>query len=736
MLGQILKHAVPILFAILALRESRPALAADKPPETTNLTVSQMQAGGYVFDKGNRLVTDPRLKISFTPMFETFRSQAPLNCNVRIQWTGGGLIQGRILCDFYASERYVGSWKSDEVAANEETLVFPLTLPSSPLYNERDLYNLRIAFETEDRTIIMDQRDLPIESGWARNYVVGVVAPDGVTRITGFHSEKQAPQIADIFQLANFHDLTIHATQLVSNTSPILTRELPLDPMRFTAFDLVVVSPESLREIRPPQWQALTTWIRAGGRACLCATMPVPENLRAAWRELFNERPDSSRLTFSEKGIPEFTDGGTRLRVRAGCGRVICLTESVDVDSFEWREDVMWLYGVREKRRTEIHDSGAWSIGKIPPNDEKFRQTFHPLAPVKRPLADLRRPLNSPEIGTVSPVTIFLLLGTCLMLIGPVDYYVLGRLGMRKLTWVFLPVVALTTTWATMRVSQSALGAKDYARSVSIADLDSVGKVCRVSRIEQRYAGRQSIDHRTMTSSLRVDFERPLIGWNSNSNPLVPWGGDDLSKQPPLRYAGKITGNYEVLEPMFQWSPRLFRESTFGDDPRINSAPLQSINWPEIEDAFWSTKDGLKKVRELVRNVLPTAVVFVRIGGQTVPCDPNVEPKPEVKGSFALPESAGRALGSEGAERLVHIIGSATSCPLTYDEAGEEGLPAVKRPHGLFGLVRERSPTCGADLEDFQWIDSDDQTEAVLLILIEGEDSVIYRRRLAVNNRE
>ena len=55
------------------------------------------------------------------------------------------------------------------------------------------------------------------------------------------------------------------------------------------------------------------------------------------------------------------------------------------------------------------------------------------------------------------------------------------------------------------------------------------------------------------------------------------------------------------------------------------------------------------------------------------------------------------------------------------------------RPFGLFGLVRERSPTCGADLEDFQWIDSEDPTEAVLMILLPGEDSVIYRRRLAIS---
>ena len=346
MFGQWGKRTAPIVLALVAFFAAFPAPAEDKPPEPTDLTVSQMRSGGFVFDKGTRLEKDPRLKISFTPMFETFRSQAPLNVNVRIQWTGSGLLTGHVLCDMYAFERYVGSWRSDEVVANQETLQFPLTLPSSPLYNERDLFDLRIAFETDDRTILMDPRDLPIESHWSRNYVVCVVAPENVTRIAGFRSDKKSPQVADIFQIANFHDLPVHAAQLVTNTAPIVTRELPLDPIRFTAFDLVVVAPESLREIRPAQWQALATWIRAGGRVCLMATQPVPEALRPAWRELFNDQSDATQLTFTEKGIPQFAEAGTRLRFRAGCGRVLCLTEAADIESKDWLADVLWLYGV------------------------------------------------------------------------------------------------------------------------------------------------------------------------------------------------------------------------------------------------------------------------------------------------------------------------------------------------------------------------------------------------------
>ncbi|HVJ87904.1 MAG TPA: hypothetical protein VM452_19735 [Caulifigura sp.] len=738
MAGRLLRLAfLGLLFGVATLL---PRIAAGEEQEAPEFTVRQMQEGGFVFDKGTRFVKDPRLKISMTPMFETFRTQAPLNVNVRLQWTGSGLLEGRVLCDMYAFERYVGSWKSHELAVNDQILSFPLTLPPSPLYNDRDLFNLRIAFEASDRTILMDQRDLPVESGWSRNLVVGIVAPEGVSRISGFKAQGTSPQVADLFQVASFHDIPTHSSQFVTNHAPVITRDLPLDPLRLTAFDLILLSPEALREIKLPQWQALSKWIRAGGRACLVATVPVPENLRPAWRELFNERPEDPKLTFSDTGRAEFASGGSTLRVRAGCGRILCLNEPASVDTRAWLDDSLWLIGVREGVRSSILANGKWAIGPV----TGLPTTFHPLVPTMRPIPQLRQPLNSPEVGRVSPMTVLFLLGTCLMLIGPVDYFVLGRLGMRKLTWVFLPCVAIATTWATMRVSQSSLGAKDYAMSLSIADLDSVGKVTRVSRIEQRYAGREGVHQRTESGVLRLDFERALLGWNATSNGLVQWdqngirAGDEASNQPPLRYEGRITGGYSVFEPMFQWSPRLFRETTFGDDPRVNAAPLARIDWPALSRITWATPDGRSNIRELVRKAMPEADVYVRFGLTTWDCS-KTEPLDDTRNRLNANQIVvnGQVLQGgppepEGPEALVKVVGQATSCQRTYRDFSDNQRSGVVRPYGLFGLVRERAPTCGADLEDLQWIDAEDPTEAVLMILVKGEDSVIYRRRLAI----
>ena len=82
-------------------------------------------------------------------------------------------------------------------------------------------------------------------------------------------------------------------------------------------------------------------------------------------------------------------------------------------------------------------------------------------------------------------------------------------------------------------------------------------------------------------------------------------------------------------------------------------------------------------------------------------------------------------------DAFLQLVARSTSSPLTCTERGNNYRTEVSRPHGLFGLVRERSPTGGADLEDFQWIDDDDRTEGVLMVQVSGEDGVIFRRRLS-----
>src|SRR5262245_9443217 len=59
-------------------------------------TVGDAQSGGFVAELSGPFVKDRQLKMSIIPQFQILRGQAPLNCLVRLQWDGPGLLEGRV----------------------------------------------------------------------------------------------------------------------------------------------------------------------------------------------------------------------------------------------------------------------------------------------------------------------------------------------------------------------------------------------------------------------------------------------------------------------------------------------------------------------------------------------------------------------------------------------------------------------------------------------------------------
>jgi hypothetical protein len=235
------------------------------------------------------------------------------------------------------------------------------------------------------------------------------------------------------------------------------------------------------------------------------------------------------------------------------------------------------------------------------------------------------------------------------------------------------------------------------------------------------FSGTETVRTETPGSAFRVDFERPLIGWDGSPTPLLPNEGsrsDDESNYPPVRYSGRVSGSYEIAEPMLQWAPRLFRETTFGPDSRVKGDAVAKINWRAIEALDWWTAENRATIREHVVNAVPDAVVYLRTGLETIEC----APAPSDSAGFVI--QSGVQLPPDDPRSLIRVVGNATSCSRII------GFKGRMVPHSLFGLVRERSPTCGPDLEDLAWIDAEDKSEAVLLISIPGNDTVIFRRRL------
>jgi hypothetical protein len=672
-------------------------------------SVGNAQRGGFVSELGGPFVKDPQLKMSFVPQFQMLRGQGPLNCLVRLQWDGPGLLEGRLVCDIYAGEVYVGSWKSSDVAINQQVSSFPVMLPPCPLDNDKAAYAVRAVFQTEDRLIQIDARDIPVQPRWGRQYVLGVIAPGSTTKLSGFTGREAAPHVSDMFQLAKFHQDRKHGGEFNVGAVPVLPADVPLDPLRLTAFDALLVSYESFAELKAAQLEAIGAWVKAGGRICLVATGKAPPAQRDALVRLIADRASATTVELDADGRPRATDGATKLRVRNGCGRVLCLLEPAVVDERDWDADLLWLFGVRQDQAKVAVGRGAWKTPEFSLISQYAR--VRPYAPNAVPLDDLKAALLPHAVRGVSATNVVLLLGACLVLIGPFDYFVLGRLGLRKWTWVFLPAVALTTTWAMVRMSRASLGSQSYQRSLSVVDLDAEHAQVRTSRFELEFSAIEEIRTHDISRVYRIDFEPAIIGVD-----MLARGTEGVvssmavAREPggaPVRYANNVPGAYQFHEPVRQWSPRLFRETTFGVDPRVDTELLAKVDWKAIAATDWTNSNGRLHIAQIIRQAIPGATVLLRNRLVTHDCGETEADPTDVDE---------RQLRS-----LAWMISDATSFEMRNDKS---------EPTGLFSMVSERSPTCGPELEDLAWVDPSNPDEAVLLIGIPGAHATVFRCRL------
>lgn len=697
----------PIALALwLSLGAALPAFSAEP-------SVGSAQTGGFVAELPGPFVKEPLLKMSIVPQFQTLRGQAPLNCLVRMQWDGPGLLEGRILCDLYADDQYIGSWKSSDVAINQQVSSFPLMLPPSPLDNDKAAYALRAVFQTEERVIRIDPRDLPAQARWSRQYVLGVIAPASATRVTGFESSGDSPHVSELFQIANYHPERKLGGELSVATVPVLPADVPLEPLRLTAFDALLVSEESLTELRPGQLDAIVAWVNAGGRVCLVAMSAIPTAHRKGLLALVSERAGSAAVEFDVEGRLQSADDIDRLRVRRGCGRVLCLLRPAAVDQPAWEADMLWLFGVRRDQAQLALRTGTWNAPPFSALSANYAR-IRPFAQSPVPLDILKSSLLPRSVRGVSPSSVVLLLVTCLLLVGPFDYFVLGRLGIRKWTWVFLPVVAIATTWAMVRMSLASLGDQSYQRSLSVVDLDADHQPVRTSRFELDFSAVEETRTRKLARVYRIDFEPAIVGIDKLSKEMEVVAsnleGTRTAGGAPVRYADHVPGAYEFHEPVRQWSPRLFRETTIGVDSRVDAAPLEELDWTAVVAADWTNADGRARIAQIVRVAIPEARVLIRNQLETFDC-------------LGIPAEKLASAPSEEVElvSLTDTVAAVTSLKMLSDRG---------KPTGLFSMISERSPTCGPELEDLAWVDPSDPTEAVLLIGVPGEHATVFRCRL------
>jgi len=541
------------------------------------------------------------------------------------------------------------------------------------------------------------------------------------------------------------------------------SKDLPQDPLSYCAFDVVLLSDESLAALQKEQLDGLTAWVRAGGSVCIVPDVPMKPLQLEFLRKLFEQGADSSaNLSLDAEGrlLVVSDEADPILMSYCGLGRAVLLPASDDFSASLTKEDlgaiVAFLWKVRKEQpvwqgenwipadvvqrlksqgvNVERDEEGIYVTdqqhryydyrekdGKYYINVTQLKSQFgidDRLSPQAEPLLSVTEEALMPSDVEMVPTWIIgMILIGYVAAIGPGDYFLLGWLRLRKYTWVLFPVITGVFTLLTVVVAHAFMGSEDTGGKLVITDLADNGIPVRQTTLETLYYSSQANVRNDHKGELVVLAEDNF----TNAENHNPYGQpQQRTEDSPLSYTGHFPQNYSVSHRVQQWSPVSLR--TLSLEPQESEVP--PIDWNDV--SLLTTAEGnirLKAVMtqytmaEQKNSATPVqcfAVIYheatvVNLMGQI----PTKFFKTDTYGRYLDPTLDQDQLGQQSASVTM------LSC-----------LPTVKTSQtNIFGLVSQIAPHGAGSLEDLAFLDSSDPSQwALVIIQQQGENFEVFRK--------
>ncbi len=588
-------------------------------------------------------------------------------------------------------------------------------------------------------------------AAWKRSFVAAVVHPQELIVAPG--KAAGASEWINLEQFNPFRDLTFDAQSgaqfdLMTHVPRLAPEDLPSTALGYAIFDLLFIEGEGFARLRPKQLAAIGDWTAAGGSLVVAPSGKMSaEHVgflnRIAGLEAPGEGgPHANPAAYSlsedrQLVIGERTPAGAKFVYdHCGLGRSLVIHErldpEVDFDAAEWKAAVAFLWKVRKTQVGQILQKGKWAA---PAQQNQGRPAvFRPYKPQPDDLPRNIREFLLPErIEGVPLWVVVIILSLYLVVIAPGDYFLLGRLNSRKYTWVFFALISAAFTGSTVMIAESYMGHADYRTTLVFADLvdggnitggnnvtngsspelppgaeaDHTAVLARVSRFEMLFAATQRQIEIPAQSELYVDItDRALVPSASHKDHHSFVFADDedtdvieaVAADMPV-YAGLMPGSFTIEQQMRQWSPRVNRRTSLGNDPEL--AAETTIDWKALRPDGWATPEGRETLREAVLSKEPAARAW--LFHETVCFDLNAIGAQEQTPAKWLSDS-----------RISALVQSAS----------------VRPASGLFTAVSQISPTGGENLEDLALLDSSDSRQWLLAVAVHRDNNWLVFRKL------
>jgi hypothetical protein len=636
-----------------------------------------------------------KLQADLIPQGIRTRSESSIPVELRFQWSGSHILEGRLEVELRDGNQVLERYRSDDLALTTGEQRFRMLLPPPIEPYSDEQVEAHLKFVAAHEVYDLDYSIISIPTRRERSLAVGWCNPR-----TG--TDSHALSLEQNLQFERFAPPSDDSASksLLTTMVRLTPEDLSPQPLSYTAFDIMVLTAEGFAEAREGQLHALARWAKGGGSLCVF----VGGNLQPQHLSFLNELAGigAGGPAFLADSAGNLLPGHEKIAcVHSGLGRSVIVMGDNAIDPAVWRRASVFLWKFRNTQAQAIEETGHWEIATNNLDDVNAMAS-HPSSVQNRVRFAYRQgpqgmsyggetfssggstAFGGPLMNQLMPKTVRLipfgalivLLALFLLMIGPVDYFVLGWLRRRRFTWVLFPATSLAFMVATVVMANYYLGRHDQRRSLIVVDMDADGTALRWNRYELVFAARDRQAVTEVKDALWTSVASVQADWTSIND-----DGNAVRDSGPPWYEGSVPVHFRTSEPIRQWRPVLNRVFSFEPPP----VPLLP-DWHAVEAAW----PDLPAIRAKLSTGKPFAGDVCAISGLN------------------------SALHHDGTNK---ILSDSTLQELCLADSS-----------GLFALVSQISPTGGANYEDLQGMDTQESDSALAIVTQNGDDIIVYRR--------
>jgi len=528
---------------------------------------------------------------------------------------------------------------------------------------------------------------------------------------------------------------------LLSLTRTYTAETFPTLPLEHCVNDLVVLTGEQFASLSLLQLDALVSWTKAGGSVALIVNNKT--NLSVDQMDRFlsfaNQTAENARYVRQRDGSIETIDSRSAPQMyRVGLGRSViavigdALPEEQDYSTRNWNRAVSFLWKFHSDQPSQVNGWNKWSWNQ---HQQLLRQSQYQynansnynynyqnnsfasqLLPIHSHGTDSLLHATFPRGMSVVPLWLIgFILTAYVIMIGPIDYFTLGALKLRKYTWITFPVVSILFAVSGIMLSNRMLGGNSTGRSVTFVDVLDDGTVARTNTLGLTF----SPTNRTIETELRQQLYNSV--------------GNDQKNSPPV-IVGALPSRGMVRQSVAKWSPELTRTMEI---PLKQTVEPSGFDWSVPINPLDATHRENLKQRIRTSFGDDSQAIIIRHTG----VDMQQSNNENGLNRFVILDGnqingANVQYGYQGNQRY---SGNATAT-VTYNASGDvvygsefvqtdfATMASVRVQPGLFSLVSQVSPKCDAELEDLAILDGNNPDESLLMIITQDETGMrIYR---------